>query len=314
MEFYKNNQLIWSYAIVFVLVFVIFLLAFILTGLYLVLWLLLGLYAMWGFCFATLWKSLFQKVKVDREGIVVYYKNEILQSMKWEEVVVVKRNVDYESSNFTFYGENDKQIQFNITRKRAQMVKEICPREEIKEQIDNIHFPFSKKKPSTTNTQIEEKPIDLQGEKSTIIHPKSATFIIANIILTLFGLFAVAGIVLGIIERQWLFDVFGVILLAMMILALVVQLKTKIILYESCIYGTSTVYLGESKSRTIKYADIEKVSYSVSIVSFIVVKCHNNVVPIKLHVTQFSKKQIQSIVKELESKIITNEKEKESIE
>ena len=84
-------------------------------------------------------KTYFAKVVIDNEYIKIQYKDEILQELKWADVVKVLRARDgMLEQSLVFYNKDYKEILFAVNLSQKNKIIEICPREDLKEQLRNV--------------------------------------------------------------------------------------------------------------------------------------------------------------------------------
>ena len=139
------------------------------------------------------------------------------------------------------------------------------------------------------------------------ISPKALSFIICRIliIVMIFGLFSLSFF--GFINNNILYIIIGIIGFTILIFEFIKTLKSKIIFYENYIYFSIKLFdkylLGENCQK-VNYIDIIKIKLQIQPVQFIVIKCKNNKKPIIIYVKQFSKKQVDFILKELKERSI----------
>ena len=89
------------------------------------------------------WKKIFSKVCINNKGINVSYKKIIFLHLDWVEVVDIKLDTQlYDFPLLTFYGQQNNQITFNVTKRKLKKIIDICPDERVKTLLSNIKFPF----------------------------------------------------------------------------------------------------------------------------------------------------------------------------
>ena len=148
MEFYRFGGLLATGIFIVILILLSLVLVFTLTETYSNLWFCLGFLILCLLVFIAYRKVIFSRILINEKEIKIYYGNQVYKSISWNDVIKVERTVDFNSQNLTLYGKKEETLDFNITIKKARKIAEICPKEDIKEQIENIKFPFdfSKKK------------------------------------------------------------------------------------------------------------------------------------------------------------------------
>ena len=84
----------------------------------------------------------FTKIIIDKHEIREVYRNKIVQTFKWQDVVSVDKGPDpylgYVS--FIFVDKNGEKIFLSATKRRANKIVSVCPREDIKAQFSEFKF------------------------------------------------------------------------------------------------------------------------------------------------------------------------------
>lgn len=84
-------------------------------------------------------KTYFAKVVIDNEYIKIQYKDEVLQEMKWADVVKVLRARDgMLEQSLVIYDKDYKKMLFHVNLTQKNQIIEMCPREDLKEQLRNV--------------------------------------------------------------------------------------------------------------------------------------------------------------------------------
>ena len=142
MEFYKNsaliNFIIWGNILV-VLILGICSIAF---KDMLFLWIALAHLGIYIIVALIISNWLFAKVIILNDDIKITFMKKVYKTLSWKKIVKVERTLDNISQNLSLYNNDGDVITFNISKKKAHKIAEICPNENIKKQIENIKFPF----------------------------------------------------------------------------------------------------------------------------------------------------------------------------
>jgi len=128
--------------------------------------------------------------------------------------------------------------------------------------------------------------------------------------MSLLNLFVVGLLVLaiiGFIELNWLYIVVGVLGFILLFLENIKLLAWKIVFFEDYLFVPSSNFdkflFGQKEIQEIQYHDIEKIKLTMLPFQILFIQCRGNKKPNVIYVKQFSKKQVEQIMEEINFRI-----------
>ena len=140
-----------------------------------------------------------------------------------------------------------------------------------------------------------------------VFRPKCAPFIVSMALATIFGIGFIYLIIAGIIEENTLYLVVGLVVLPFYTIGMVKLFSWKVIFYSDYLHvppsGFDWALFGKNKvEQKIFYSDIEKVELVVRPAQILFIQCKNQKKPNAIYIKQFSKKQVEKMIDEINAK------------
>jgi hypothetical protein len=114
-------------------------------------------------------------------------------------------------------------------------------------------------------------------------------------------------IIIGVKDTNWLYIIGGGLVFMLLFLETFKLITWKVTFYDAYIYVPSSTFdkyiFGKNIEQKVNYIDIEKIELQVRPVQVLVIKCKGKKNPNIIYVKQFSRKQVEKLIQEIDLRI-----------